>query len=103
MNREQVESSNIESIGYDKDKKILEVEFTSGAIFRYTDIVKKVHNELMNAESIGSYFGRNIRYEYDYERRRGGNNHSNKKQMRANSTKKATEKEDVGPEEYGVF
>jgi len=61
MIRKPVESSNIKSIGYDPTNRTLEVEFNSGGIFQYSPITNEAYNMLISAESIGSYFHKNIR------------------------------------------
>jgi hypothetical protein len=61
MQRENVTSSNIMSIGYDDSTNTLEIEFLTGGIYEYYNIPIDTYNELMNASSIGSYFSRNIR------------------------------------------
>lgn len=59
MPRTPVESSNIKSIGFDKNT--LQVEFTNGAVYNYTPITEDCYKELMSAESKGEYFYQNIR------------------------------------------
>ncbi|MCK9399180.1 MAG: KTSC domain-containing protein [Bacteroidales bacterium] len=66
MKRESVSSSNLASVGYDADKKILEIEFNHGGVYQYFDVPKEVYDELMNADSLGSYFYHNIRDDYKY-------------------------------------
>jgi len=61
MERIPVESSNISSIGYDEENEILEIEFHSGSVYQYYDVPFEVYDELMNADSHGSYFYHNIR------------------------------------------
>jgi hypothetical protein len=61
MKRQSVESSNLASIGYDAENEILEVEFNHGGIYQYFDVPEKVYDELMNADSHGQYFDRNIK------------------------------------------
>lgn len=70
MKREEVDSSMLVSVGYDEKKKILEAEFTSGGVYEYYDVEKSVYDELMAADSHGSYFYNNIRDDYDYSRLR---------------------------------
>lgn len=62
MERQQVVSSNLSSIGYDLKTQTLEVEFWDGAIWQYSPITEETKNNLLNAESIGSYFSRNIKF-----------------------------------------
>jgi len=68
MERKKCESSSIASIGYDivDGALVLEVEFTRGAIYHYFDVSYDVYTELMEAESIGSYFGKNIAKKYKF-------------------------------------
>lgn len=66
MDRIQVVSSNIRSVGYEADIEILEIEFTSGNIYQYFDVPEREYEELMNAASIGKYFNRKIKDNYRY-------------------------------------
>jgi len=68
MQRIQVVSSNIASVGYDAEKMILEIEFHHGAIHQYKDVPKKVYEELMHSAAIGSYFMHNIRENRNYQK-----------------------------------
>jgi hypothetical protein len=68
LEREHVVSSSISSVGYDAERKTLEVEFTGGRVYRYYDIPAAVHSELLEASSIGGYFNTNIRPYFPYER-----------------------------------
>ena len=65
MKRQPVESSNILSIGYDPKKMLLEVEFGNGAVYQYHPITEQAYKELMNADSIGSWFFKNIKNNKD--------------------------------------
>ncbi len=56
MNRKSVSSSNIASIGYDFERRILEVEFLTGAVYQYSNVPESLYRGLMNAGSHGSYF-----------------------------------------------
>ena len=67
MDRTPVVSSNIESIGYDSNSKILEVEFTNMSVYRYYEVPEDVYEELMAAESKGSYLHQKIKGVYRYE------------------------------------
>ncbi len=61
MNRIPVSSSNIASIGYDVESKILEVEFNGGGIYQYSNVPNEVYQGLMNAPSHGKYFHSRIK------------------------------------------
>ena len=66
MKRAKVESSNIASIGH--DGSILEVEFNSGAVYQYENVPIATYVELLQAESVGKYFNKNIKSRYNYRR-----------------------------------
>ncbi|MDD4687709.1 MAG: KTSC domain-containing protein [Candidatus Cloacimonetes bacterium] len=64
MVRQQVSSSCIRSIGYDAMKSILEIEFVSGSVYRYFGVPQKIHHELIDASSHGTYFNAEIKDVY---------------------------------------
>jgi len=64
MNRIPVESSNLSSVGYDPDRRVLEIEFNSGGIYQYSSVPKSEYDGLMSASSKGSYFVQNIKNNY---------------------------------------
>ncbi|NTV46696.1 MAG: KTSC domain-containing protein [Chlorobiales bacterium] len=66
MDRTPISSSNLRSVGYDQNQKILEVEFDSGSVYQYYSIPESVYSELMSASSHGKYFSRYIRNNYSY-------------------------------------
>lgn len=66
MERKPVSSSNISSIGYDKDSSTLEIEFHSNAVYQYFDVPPNVYKELMEAGSKGQYFAQHIKGHYRY-------------------------------------
>lgn len=61
MQREPVDSEAIRSIGYDIDRRVLEVEFHGGAVYRYFDVPDEVYVELMQAASLGEAFAHRVR------------------------------------------
>ena len=66
MEREQVSSSNVKSIGYNINTSILEVEFKNGRVYQYFNVPINVYNALINASSIGKYLNSNIVGVYKY-------------------------------------
>jgi len=56
-----IKSSNIKCMGYSEKTQQLRVHFTNGGLFQYKDVPVDVYNEMMKADSIGSYFSKNIR------------------------------------------
>ncbi|MCK5211220.1 KTSC domain-containing protein [Candidatus Parcubacteria bacterium] len=63
-----VSSSNIDSIGYDADTETLRMKFLSGTIYEYRNVPQIAYDGLTRASSHGSYFNREIRNAYTYER-----------------------------------
>lgn len=64
MRRERVASSVLRTVGYDSATAVLEIEFTSGDVYRYFTVPPSVHRALMDAESPGAYFNRHISTRY---------------------------------------
>jgi hypothetical protein len=61
MRREKVESTSIESVGYDRELSVLEVEFAHGGVYRYRQVPPSVHRGFLDAESPGQYFNTVVR------------------------------------------
>ena len=68
MERRAVISTNLASVGYDASSQTLEVEFNHGGIYQYYDVPEHNYTELVNADSIGSYFSHNIRNSYSTQK-----------------------------------
>lgn len=68
MERKKVESSNLESIGYDPASRVLEVEFKGGSVYRYRECTADQFRGLQDAVSKGSYFSKNIRGVLKFEK-----------------------------------
>jgi hypothetical protein len=59
---QEVESSQIQSIGYDEGNRTLYITFKNGGTtYRYFDVTPAEHLALMEAPSKGSHFGAHIR------------------------------------------
>lgn len=68
MEREPVTSSNIVSIGYDTATETLEVEFATTGTYQYYNVPESIHQQLMEANSKGTFFNTHIRNAYSYSR-----------------------------------
>jgi hypothetical protein len=68
MERQPVTSSNLKSVGYDRARRVLEIEFQNGRVYRYHDVPPEEYEELLKAPSLGRYFNDNIRDGYQYDR-----------------------------------
>jgi hypothetical protein len=64
MFREPVTSSTIAAIGYDEATETLEVEFVSGAVYRYRSVNRDVFEDFRAATSKGRFFNEQIRGAY---------------------------------------
>jgi hypothetical protein len=64
MIREAVSSSNLASVGYDAESETLEVEFKNGLVYEYYNVPQFLHERMMQAGSIGSFFNREIKNNY---------------------------------------
>ncbi len=70
MERKRVNASNIRSAGYDPRNRVLELEFSSGAIYQYSGVSEEIHRRLMNSPSPGSYFRDEIEESFTAKRLR---------------------------------
>jgi len=68
MERKNVISSNIKSIGFDPEDKILEIEFHDGGIYQYFDVPQTIYNDLITAKSHGSFFHKHIKNNYRWKK-----------------------------------
>jgi hypothetical protein len=68
MRRQSVTSSNISEVGYDGDRRILEVLFNNGHIYQYFDVPPQIHAALIQAGSVGQFLNANIKGSYRYAR-----------------------------------
>ncbi len=67
MERIKVKSSKIEEVGYDREKKILEVKYKNKQLFKFKEVPSNFWSELMLAPSIGKYFFDNIKDTFPYD------------------------------------
>ncbi|WP_292419666.1 KTSC domain-containing protein [Methanoregula sp.] len=61
MERQVVKSVILRSAGYDDVMKILEIEFTSGQVYRFSAVPEKIWKGLMQSPEAGKYFSEKIR------------------------------------------
>ena len=65
-----VQSSNVESVGYDAELMELHVRYLSSAtIYVYLNVPQQIYDELMVAPSKGSYLARCVKNVFPFERR----------------------------------
>lgn len=67
MDRQKVDSSNIESIGFQPGPPaIMEIQFKGGGVYQYTgpdDVVTQHYAEMLKAESKGRHFTAHVRHD----------------------------------------
>ena len=61
MERQPVKSSNVKSVGYDAEEKVLEVEFKSGGVYQYAGVQPEMYADLLKAESVGRFVSQVVR------------------------------------------
>jgi hypothetical protein len=61
VERLSVKSRILRSAGYDDQKRILEIEFQNGLVYRYSGVPPKVYAGLIHSGETGKYFSENIR------------------------------------------
>ncbi|WP_205629186.1 KTSC domain-containing protein [Jiangella muralis] len=65
IRRWPVSSSALRSVGYDPQTWTLEVEFESGAVYRYLDVEPLDVEAMFAADSMGAYLNEEIKPHYE--------------------------------------
>lgn len=69
MEREPVESTALASVGYDPERRVLEIEFRStGRVYEYLEVPQTLHAWLMRVPDKGGVFNRMIEGEFEFRR-----------------------------------
>jgi hypothetical protein len=63
-----VESTTLTTVAYDPIRQLLRLQFRSRAVYCYFGVPEGVYQDLMAADSKGSYFNRKIRGRFPYHR-----------------------------------
>lgn len=61
MNMTNVDSSQIHSIGHEERTSLLHVRFHSGSTYEYANVPLEKYQSLLQSDSVGKYFGREIK------------------------------------------
>jgi hypothetical protein len=69
--RNGVESSNLASIGYNRDRRVLAIEFKSGAIFHYRNVEEGLYERFLSADSLGSFFYHHVKGRFPADKMTG--------------------------------
>lgn len=61
----KVNSGTVRSAGYNRDSKVMEVQFANGGVYSYWPVEEDDYNSLRAADSPGRYFNSVIKEKYD--------------------------------------
>ena len=61
-------SSEIEWIGYETRKQMLQVEFIEGQTYQYQNVPETVYREFLNADSHCNFLNEEVKGHYSYRR-----------------------------------
>lgn len=64
IQRTDVISGSVRSIGYDRDTKTLDVQLASHKVLRFYGVPYEVARDLYRAESVTDYFERHVRRKF---------------------------------------
>ncbi|MDJ0708511.1 MAG: KTSC domain-containing protein [Leptolyngbyaceae cyanobacterium MO_188.B28] len=59
-----VDSSLANSIGYDPEHNVLQLEFNNGAVYQYEDVNEETWEALQSSYSVGKFYNREIKGSY---------------------------------------
>lgn len=65
------DSTNIESVAYDKDDQMLLVRFHSGTEYAYFNVPEDKYQSLLESESKGKFFNTEIKKDFEYKKLNG--------------------------------
>ena len=65
---QSVRSTMAKSLGYDEDRKLLQVEFQSGVVYQYQDVDEETWDAFQSSKSPGKFFNRKIKGRYCSQR-----------------------------------
>ena len=66
MARVDLQSISLNAATYLDQSAFLELEFRSGAIYRYLGVSEQLYQELLSAESKGRYYNQHLRNRFTY-------------------------------------
>ena len=68
MQKRSAASSNLASVGYNRETETLEVEFLDGSVYQYYDVPENMYDQLMTAGSKGRFLHAYVKNAYPYSR-----------------------------------
>jgi hypothetical protein len=67
IKEKQVTSSQMKYVYYNTETKEMVITFNNDKKYCYSEVPDEVYEALINAESIGSYFIKNVKTKYKYQ------------------------------------
>jgi hypothetical protein len=64
MINQMVLSKEIEWVGYEKNRNMLQVEFLTGSVYQYDNVPEFVFYDFLNASSHGRFFETEVKNKY---------------------------------------
>lgn len=68
MDKQNVASSNVKAIGYDRHTQTLEVEFLNGRVYQYYGVPENMHSQFMQVPSKGKFLHTCIKDQFPFSR-----------------------------------
>lgn len=68
-------STAIRRMNYNALEKVLQVEFTSGAVYDYFDVPQRMYEDFISAPSRGRFFAYHFRDKFAYRKKRAARLH----------------------------
>ncbi|MCU0542722.1 MAG: KTSC domain-containing protein [Oscillatoriaceae cyanobacterium Prado104] len=65
---EPVNSAMARAIGYNEEEQVLQVEFSNGSVYQYSDVEPEIWESLQDADSTGRFFNSEIKGYYSSRR-----------------------------------
>jgi hypothetical protein len=59
-----VQSTMANAVGYDRDRALLQIEFSNGAVYQYENVGEEAWEELCDTHSPGQFFNQEIKGQY---------------------------------------
>jgi hypothetical protein len=63
-----VASSVVLSVGYDRRRRVLEIEVAGGTVYQYLEVPAREFMALLAADSHGRYYNQHIKPHYEFRR-----------------------------------
>ncbi len=68
MINQMVLSTEIEWIGYEHKRSMLQVEFIAGSVYQYDNVPERIYENFLTAPSHGRFFETQIKGRYSYRK-----------------------------------